>query len=216
MGLLDRLLGRQGIELDQLLEVVPNYFESRFGPIDKVFHEIVSDAVHLDVHLIMPNAKCEHIVIFTTGMSMRKMKGEVPFGEMVMFLSADWPLDDLEDEANYWPIRYLKTWARLHVSDGFRVKPFLSMPFGLHGEVAAGTRFDATMSLDLNVARADCGPIILGDKAILPMLIVPLMPEETAFKVSLGEPDGLWRELQARGADLRDFLVVSPDRASLI
>ena len=41
----------------------------RFGMPDTVFHEIVSDQIHLDVHAVAPGPGHEWWTLFTTGMS---------------------------------------------------------------------------------------------------------------------------------------------------
>ncbi len=217
MGFLSRLFGKKGVALDVLMEDVPAYFEERFGPVDYVFHELVSDAVHIDVHRIMPNEKCDHIVFFTTGMSMKRMKGEIPFGEMVIFLKSDWNLENFELEENYWPIRNLKMWARVHVTDRFSVRPFLSMPFSADGSPAPGTRFDALMSLDLGVLGQEFEPIrVSSGEEILPMLLVPLLPDETELKIHHPDAHGFWAELGNRGARVEELFVVDPGRGSLL
>lgn len=101
-------------------EAVERHFEQHVGPIDSVFHEIISDLVHVDVHLIRPAAERDHWVLFTTGMSDREMTmpNDAPFpsrAELVVSLPADWKLDQasFEDERWYWPIRGLKFLARL-------------------------------------------------------------------------------------------------------
>lgn len=217
MSFFNRLLGKKGVALQVLIDEVPAYFEERFGPVDNVFHEIVSDAVHIDVHQILPNEKCDHVVLFTTGMSMRRMKGEIPFGEMVIFLPGDWNFEVLDREENYWPIRNLKMWAKVHVTDGFRVVPFLSMPIAAEGGTAPGTRFDALMSLDLGVLGQGYEAIrVSSGEEIVPMLLVPLLPDETEFKIRHPETHGLWAELGNRGANLKELFVVDPGRGSLL
>ncbi len=96
-----------------------------------VFHEIVSDLVHLDVHVAGPTADRPCYTLVTSGMSERPMAVplhpeidpvDVAYAELLIHLPPDWPgLDGREmyqspsawkDEANYWPIRLLKTLAR--------------------------------------------------------------------------------------------------------
>lgn len=83
-------------------------------------HEIVSDLVHVDIHIVKPIAERPFYTILTSGMSDRPMT--VPEGaeafqyaELMICLPDTWLLheDELEDESNYWPIRLLKMLARL-------------------------------------------------------------------------------------------------------
>lgn len=84
-----------------------------------VFHEIVSDKIHLDVHIRYPVPGRDYYVLITTGMSDLPMTvpPEVPecrYAELMICLPASWRLseEDLKDQKNYWPIWWLKFLAR--------------------------------------------------------------------------------------------------------
>lgn len=111
-----------------LVEAVTNHLDQHFGTADlNVWHEIVSDLVHIDVHQVPPGPGREWVTLVTSGMAERAMT--VPddleyhrHAELVLALPPDWPLGDdaFEDESNYWPIRLLKQLARLpHEFDTF-------------------------------------------------------------------------------------------------
>lgn len=88
-----------------------------------VFHEIVSDRVHLDVHVVPAGEGRPFVTLVTAGMSARPMTmppgiddpAEWSHIELCVLLPPDWPLDQasLQDDRNYWPIRLLKMLARL-------------------------------------------------------------------------------------------------------
>src|SRR5262249_43577411 len=77
-----------------------------------VFHEILSDRVHLDVHIVPAGDDRPFITLVTAGMSARPMT--MPEGmpsaetwsraELCLFLPPDWPLGEeaLNDERHYW------------------------------------------------------------------------------------------------------------------
>src|SRR5574340_475600 len=101
------------------IEEIENHIEKYFGKIESVFHELVSDLVHIDVFYIKPTPDRNFITLITGGMSYRPMKTppgaeEFQFAELMICLPPDWPLrmEDLKHERNYWPIRQLKTLAR--------------------------------------------------------------------------------------------------------
>lgn len=105
---------------DSSMEAICNHMQQHVGPTETVLHEIVSDRVHIDVHVVLPNEKSEDIILFTTGMSDLPMAApegaeEFRFAELVMALPAGWPIQkaSFEDEANYWPVRWLKILARM-------------------------------------------------------------------------------------------------------
>lgn len=104
---------------DSSMEVICAHFDKHVGPAETVLHEIISSRVHLDVHIVKPNAQWQHILLYTTGMSDLPMTvpegaGEFRFAELAMVLPSNWPLSDakFKDERNYWPVRWLKTLAR--------------------------------------------------------------------------------------------------------
>lgn len=91
-----------------------------------VFHELLSDLVHIDVHIIPPDEDLPFYVLYTTGMSDLPMtlpeEIEHPElyrrGELYLFLPADWQLGKPGDSgtdippAYYWPIHLIKFLAR--------------------------------------------------------------------------------------------------------
>ena len=102
------------------LEAIEAHLEKHIGPIDTVFHEIVSDLIHLDVLYIPPTPERPYTVLATSGVSDLPMS--VPEGledrartELLIVLPEDWRLTEeaFEDDANYWPVRWLKSVGRL-------------------------------------------------------------------------------------------------------
>lgn len=99
------------------LDALSEHFARYVGPTVTVLHELVSELVHIDVHIIAPSASSPTYLLYTTGMSARPMK--VPPGcpdparaELMLRLPASWQLGE-KDERWHWPIRWLKTLARL-------------------------------------------------------------------------------------------------------
>src|SRR5258708_3310638 len=93
------------------------------GQKETVFHELVSDPVHIDVHIVPPGDGHPYHVLMTSGMSALPMNVPATLddrdawthAELCMVLPAAWELDQaaLDDERHYWPIRLLKSMARL-------------------------------------------------------------------------------------------------------
>ena len=92
------------------------------GKIDSVFHEILSEYVHIDVHWIKPTPETPYNVLFTTGMSDYPMylpeglddPNDYSHAELMVYLPANWPISDeaFKDDDNYWPVYFLKMIAR--------------------------------------------------------------------------------------------------------
>jgi hypothetical protein len=93
---------------------------AHLGSVREVFHELVSEIVHVDVHVIAPTAAEPAWTLVTTGMSDLPM--HVPdgvdaprFAELMIRLPASWQVAKqvFDDERWYWPVRWLKILARL-------------------------------------------------------------------------------------------------------
>jgi len=103
-----------------LIEALDAHLTKHLGDPGTVFHELVSDRVHVDVFSSPPTEDLPFHTLVTCGMSELPMKApddypEGRFAELILRLPPEWPLTDsaFEDEANYWPIRMLKQLARL-------------------------------------------------------------------------------------------------------
>jgi hypothetical protein len=101
------------------LPFLEDHISRHLGPVEMVFHELISDKVHIDVHWTKPNGANSSHVMVTTGMSdlpMNVVPGAERYrhAELAIHLPANWPLteDAFQDERNYWPIRLLKFLAR--------------------------------------------------------------------------------------------------------
>jgi hypothetical protein len=104
---------------DHNIEQITNHIERYYGKIAMVFHEIMSDLVHIDVHWVQPTVERPFHTLITSGMSDRPMTvpagaEDFRFGELVISLPPDWPITEeaFKNERNYWPVRLLKMLAR--------------------------------------------------------------------------------------------------------
>lgn len=111
----------QAIDLDQDTRgALAVHGELHLGGKSFVWREIVSDKVRIDLHLHAPTPTRNFWVITTRGMSARPMS--VPaalyderYAELVIGLPPNWPVSEIafEREEYFWPLRWLKTLARL-------------------------------------------------------------------------------------------------------
>ena len=102
------------------IERISEHIEQHLGPVAGVYHEIMSDLVHVDVHVVDPTPEQPFYRLVTSGMSDAPMTvpdelEHLRFAEVMVTLPENWKLEqkDFEDEAWYWPIRWIKTLARL-------------------------------------------------------------------------------------------------------
>ncbi len=190
------------------LKAIEAHLANYIAPVENVFHEIVSDLVHLDVLIIPPAADRPFHVLVTSGMSDLPMT--VPEGaerwrraELLIALPADWPLDDarLKDESNYWPIYWLKTLGRLPHEYRTWLGYGHSVPNGDPAEPIADTKF-AGVTLTLaewlpdEFHMLEVGP----DEGVCFYQMTPLYPDEMALKLKKGA-EALDELFEKRGID---------------
>jgi hypothetical protein len=101
------------------LEEITGHIERNIGKVHTIFHEIISDDLHIDVLHVKSTLFRRYEVLVTSGMSTRPMvmppeSKEPRFSEVLIILPKGWPLTqpDFDDERNYWPIRLIKSLAR--------------------------------------------------------------------------------------------------------
>jgi hypothetical protein len=160
-----------------------------------VFHELVSDLVHIDVHIVQPTTERPFFTLVTSGMSARPM--HVPEGlehlryaEVLLCLPADWKLQehDLEQEENYWPIRWLKIIARLpHTYETWLCEGH-TIPNGDPPEpFAANTELCGIILASPVLFDEACINLPIHDgKTIRFLSLLPLYREEMDFKLMHG------------------------------
>jgi hypothetical protein len=182
------------IELDEITQ----HFERNIGRVHRVFHEIVSDDLHIDVHHVKSTLFRRYEVLVTSGMSARPMVvppdvNQPRFAEMLVVLPKGWPLNqaDFDDEKNYWPIRLIKSLARY---------PHHANTWIGFGHTIASAESEATMKPYANntalCAAAILPPFSLGETAfsfksksgdeVFFWAAVPIYAEELQFKLTHG------------------------------
>ena len=182
---------------EEHIEAIGAHIERHLGPVSGVFHEIISDLVHIDVHVVPATDQFPYLRLVTSGMSDLPMTVpedadvDLPrYMELMVTLPADWPIsqDAFEDERNYWPVRLLKGLARLpHEYDtwlGFGH----TIPNGHPSEpYAPGVGFDGAIVLPPVTTPEAFAELELADgKVISFMTIIPLYPEEMDLKLKKG------------------------------
>ena len=176
-----------------------------------VWHELVSDRIHLDVHVVPPSEERPWFTLVTSGMSARPMTLPPDFeepdawrhAELCVLLPPDWPLEEaaLKDERNYWPIRLLKTRARLP----HEYKTWLgwghSIPNGDPAQrYASDTRLSGAIVLP-PMAEPEELFVVEGAPTIHIFQVLPVTTEEMAYKLKHGV-DELFDKLEARFPEL--------------
>jgi Suppressor of fused protein (SUFU) len=192
---------------EECLEQTSAHIEAHLGPVASVFHELVSDRVHIDVHFVKPTPASPYIRLVTSGMSdlpMATPPGEdVPRHlELMITLPRDWRLDSesFKDPAWYWPVSLVKSLARLpHLYDTWLGWGH-TVPNGDPAEpYAHGTGFAGAIVLpSITVPSGFRTLDIDADKQISFLSVWPLHPGEMDYKLAKGT-DALIDRFQARG-----------------
>lgn len=193
----------------ETIGAVERHVERFIGPISGVFHEIVSDLVHIDVHVV-PAGEGRHFhALVTSGMSDRPMhlprelRRKVPqYAELMILLPPTWPLDQesWNDERHYWPIRQLKILARLPHEYETWLSHWHTVPNGDPAEpFAEDTAFCGVLLTPPIVFPSEFRTFRTDDgRTVEIFAVVPLLPDELATKVQYGV-EALLPGFEARG-----------------
>ena len=186
---------------DPIVTAIGEHVVKYIGPVADVFHERVSDVVRIDLLVVGPDEGRPFTTLVTCGMSELPMRvplenpddlGLIPelrFAELLLALPPDWPLtpEAFQDEANYWPVRWLKRLARLpHQMDGWlgigHTIPNGDPPRPLGPNTPfAGWLIDEPVRLPREVQK-----LRVADRAINFYAAVPLYPAEMEYKLKNG------------------------------
>ncbi|MDP1662896.1 MAG: suppressor of fused domain protein [Phycisphaerales bacterium] len=195
---------------DDTLEAVDKYADRFLGGVQTVLHEVMSDLIHLDVHICPPTPGRDCYTLITSGMSDRPMPkadewGVPPYAELMLRLPSTWPMPKtLDVVADYqtdatWPIDVLKKAARMpHDCDsalGYGHTISFDRPPGpLHTSV----RFVSLMLLPTvqPVEVADSFTTRDG-RTVYVYVLHPLLPDELEHKLKEGRADSLFPYMDA-------------------
>ena len=174
------------------MEKVSAYIKQQYGEFDIVAHEMVSPDIHCDIVIVPPTEEQPYYKLVTMGAGAYKMnipkdlKSDVcDRAEYVVFLPADWNLKS-DKEEDYWPIRMLKTVARLPV----RADDWLYYSHTVNltedgSPVAENTQFNSCVLLVSKGRKQYVKPLKLGfrGKKVAFYQLYPLYQEELEYKL---------------------------------
>lgn len=177
------------------IEKIEGHFEKFIGPIDSVFHEILSDLIHVDVNYIKPSEEYKFHTLFTTGMSYLPMNTpegleEYQYAEVMVCLPPDWPISDeaFRDYNNYWPVRWMKMLARFPHEYETWLGFGHTMPAGDPPEsLSDSTKMSGILLVPPIQFHEDFLTLRIDEKRVIHFYaIVPLYEEEMEFKLKHG------------------------------
>jgi predicted Zn finger-like uncharacterized protein len=179
---------------DETVEAVSAHIEKYIGPIETVYHELISDVVHVDVYWVKPTEERPWHTFVTSGMSDRPMAApegaeEYQYGELMIRLPPEWPVgdEDFKIKRNYWPIQWLKILARFpHEYDSWICYGH-TIPNGDPPEpFAENTKLCCCMLMPPEWLPEEAQTIREADKSIVLYDVAPIYREEMDLKLKKG------------------------------
>lgn len=171
------------------LEAVEKHISTYFGNCETVFHEIVSPDIHVDLFQIEPTDERNYINVITCGMGAHRMNTpkdykELSRAELVISLPADWKINDTQEKW-WWPLRLLKTIARLPIDTKSWVGWGHTIQFGKGFCGDAG--FEGALLLSAAAGANGCEVCELpnGEKVHF-YQVIPIYKNEMKFKQKYG------------------------------
>ncbi|GAB5526237.1 MAG: suppressor of fused domain protein [Roseivirga sp.] len=176
------------------IQEISDHIEKHVGKIHMVFHELVSDQVHIDIHWVKPTAERPFHTLVTSGMSDKPMNtpGEVEgcdYAELSICLPDDWLVGEeyFEDEKNYWPVRWLKVLARFPHEYNTWLSYGHTVPNGDPAQpFAENTELNTMVLLPTIVFGEEFHSLKLKSKSIDFYTLIPLYSEEVGLKMKKG------------------------------
>lgn len=193
--------GYQPVSGEPSIDEISEHIEKYVGEIDLVFHELVSEHVHIDIHWVKPTKERPFHTLVTSGMSDIPMSTPegiegCDFAELSICLPEDWDLTNetwdesnngLKDEKNYWPIRWLKVLARFpHIYNTW-LSHGHTIPNGDPAEAfAENTELNTMLLLPSVVFDEGFHTLELKNKSVDFYALIPLYSEEVDLKMKKG------------------------------
>lgn len=221
-----RYTEEKGFEMpsgDSRIEEISDHIEKYVGTIESVFHELVSDKIHIDIHWVKPTQEKPFHTLVTSGMSDLPMQTPDGFegskyAELSICLPEDWKISDsdFEDENNYWPIRWLKILARFPHGYDTWLSYGHTIP---NGDPATpftkDTLMDSFVLLPSIVFSQEFHTLKLEHKTINFYSLIPLYSEEVNLKLKMGV-ESLFDGFDAHGIndvlDIKRINTVKPKK----
>ena len=121
----DEEAGVPEVYTEEEMEIVEGHIQQHFGAFEHVFHELASPDIHVDICVVPPSEERDYYTLVTMGMGAHRMhvpeelaEYKLERAELAIALPKGWKLkqEDMKDDRWYWPIRLLKSLARLPIA----------------------------------------------------------------------------------------------------
>ena len=177
------------------IEAIGQHIERWVGKPATVYHELVSDKVHIDVHIVEPTAERPFYTLITSGMSDRPMKApesrpDWAYAELFLCLPSDWKMssEDWKSQQHFWPVQALKYLARLPHQYNTWLWYGHTIPNGDPPQpIDDSTTFSSFILLCPHLLPKEFHELAIGEeKTIRFFAVVPLYTDELGLKLKHG------------------------------
>ncbi len=187
---IDEKVSNLKIYSENEMDIVENHIERHFGKFDEVFHEIVSPDIHIDICIIHPTQKHNYYTLVTMGMGAHemnvpeKLRNKNTRAEILVSLPPDWNIKS-DEEHHYWPLRWLKTLARLPIEENTWLGWGHTIPNG--EPFAHNTRLSGMiLELPYTFEKESMTCTLPNGETVNFYQMIPLYEEEMNFKIEQG------------------------------
>ncbi len=199
----------QYLYTDSEIEELDAFITDMFGDYENVFHEIASPDIHLDVCIVDPTEDEPFYKLVTMGAGAYTMqipeqwrKYQIEHAEYVIYLPKEWNINS-SAETDYWPIRTLKNVARLPIlCDTWLCYGHTTQADEEGSAYAPNTRFNSVVLNFAENKKGDIRLIMSSGKVINFYEVIPLYPEELAFKME-SNAKTLFSKFEEKGIQYR-------------
>lgn len=201
---------------------VEEHIKAHFGDHPSVFHEIASPDIQIDICIIPPAGEQDFYTLVTIGMGAHKMQvpkalseKDLERAELLICLPPYWKLNkaSVQDEHWYWPIRVLKSTARLpiHEHSWLGYGHTVSMSADNSKTYHESVDFSGVVLLNPNYFGQESFSCTLSNgEEVHFYMLVPLYSEELQFKLVHGD-EALMDLIQA-DPEQEPLLLADPER----
>lgn len=170
-----------------------SFIKENFGEYTKVWHELYSPDIRLDILIIPPTEENNYYKLVTKGIGAYKMNVpdqiksyELDRSELVIYLPPNWNFD-FKKEENYWVVRQLKIIGRLPIEENSWIGSGHTFSHSIKNDIpfASNNNFTATLLLDAYNEEAQ-ELRIPGKGKINFYQLIPLYKEEIDYKQIYG------------------------------
>lgn len=184
----------EGPSGESSIEEITEHIEKHIGEIEMVFHELISNQVHIDVYWVKPTEEYPFHTLVTSGMSDKPMQTPegiegCQFAELSICLPEDWKIseEDFKDENNFWPVRQLKQLARFPHEFNTWISYGHTIPNGDPAEpYSENTKLNTMLLMPSIIFNLEFHTLNLPNKSIDFYTLIPLYTEEVELKLKKG------------------------------